>query len=105
MDEDTACEPLGIYGALKFAGEKMVIAYNQVFGLPYTIVRPSALYGERCVSRRVGQIFIENALLGQEIVVNGDGSDGLDFTYIQDLVDGLTRVHRAARMRGIRSST
>ncbi|HEX3703114.1 MAG TPA: NAD(P)-dependent oxidoreductase, partial [Vicinamibacterales bacterium] len=92
VDESTACEPLGIYGALKFSGEKMVIAYHQVFGLEYTILRPSALYGERCISRRVGQIFIENALFGQEIVVNGDGSDGLDFTYIQDLVDGLTRV-------------
>ncbi len=87
--EDTPCEPLGIYGALKFAGEKIVIAYNQVFGLPYTIVRPSALYGERCVSRRVGQIFAENALAGKEIRVNGDGEDRLDFTYIQDLVNGI----------------
>ena len=45
----------------------MVIAYQQVFDLPYTIVRPSALYGPRCVSRRVGQIFIENALRGQPL--------------------------------------
>ena len=60
-----SANPIGIYGALKFAGEKIVIAYNQVFDLPYTIVRPSALYGPRCVSRRVGQIFIENALRGQ----------------------------------------
>jgi len=81
VDETTVCEPLGIYGALKYSGEKMVIAYNQVFGLPYTIIRPSALYGERCISRRVGQIFIENALFGNEITINGDGSDGLDFTY------------------------
>jgi nucleoside-diphosphate-sugar epimerase len=92
VDETTVCEPLGIYGALKFSGEKMVIAYNQVFGLPYTIIRPSALYGERCISRRVGQIFIENALFGNEITMNGDGTDGLDFTYIQDLVSGLTNV-------------
>lgn len=92
VDETTVCEPLGIYGALKYSGEKMVIAYNQVFNLPYTIIRPSALYGERCISRRVGQIFIENALFGNEITINGDGSDGLDFTYIQDLVDGLTKV-------------
>ncbi len=90
--EDTQCNPLGIYGALKFAGEKMVIAYNQVFDLPYTIVRPSALYGERCVSRRVGQVFIENALQGLDITVNGDGSDKLDFTYIGDLVNGLVKV-------------
>ncbi len=92
VTEDTVCEPLGIYGALKFAGEKMVIAYNQVFDLPYTIIRPSALYGERCVSRRVGQIFIENAIQGADVTVFGDGSDALDFTYIGDLVHGIEKV-------------
>jgi nucleoside-diphosphate-sugar epimerase len=92
VTEETPCTPKGIYGALKFGGEKLVIAYNQVFKLPFTIVRPSALYGERCVSRRVGQIFIENALQGLEITVNGDGSDRLDFTYIDDLVEGLVKV-------------
>lgn len=89
VTEDRICEPLGIYGALKFGGEKLVIAYNQVFNMPYTIVRPSALYGERCVSRRVGQAFIENALRGLPLSVNGDGTDGLDFTYIEDLVQGI----------------
>jgi nucleoside-diphosphate-sugar epimerase len=99
VDEDSVCNPLGIYGALKFAGEKLVMAYNQVFGLPYTIIRPSALYGERCVSRRVGQIFIENAAQGLEISINGDGSDSLDFTYIDDLVQGVIKSigHPAAR--------
>lgn len=87
-EEDQHCEPLGIYGALKFAAEKLLIAYNQVFELPYTIIRPSALYGERCVSRRVGQAFIENALVGKDLSINGDGSDALDFTYIDDLVQG-----------------
>ncbi len=89
VTEETPCEPLGIYGALKYSGEKIVIAYNQVFDLPYTIIRPSALYGERCVSRRVGQIFIENALIGKNISINGDGSEQLDFTYIDDFVNGV----------------
>ena len=89
VTEDRHCDPFGIYGALKYGGEKLVIAYHQVFGLPYTIVRPSALYGERCVSRRVGQAFIENALRGMPLTVNGDGSDALDFTYIDDLVQGI----------------
>ena len=89
VTEESTCNPLGIYGALKYGGEKLVIAYNQVFDLPYTIVRPSALYGERCVSRRVGQIFIENALTGKDINIAGDGSDRLDFTYIKDLVKGI----------------
>tara|TARA_B100000795_G_scaffold95390_1_gene69953 strand:+ start:67 stop:1062 length:996 start_codon:yes stop_codon:yes gene_type:complete len=89
VDENDKCDPIGIYGSLKFSGELIVKAYNQVFDLPYTIIRPSALYGERCVSRRVGQIFIENSLQDLEINVNGDGEDKLDFTYIEDLVSGL----------------
>ena len=91
VKEDRVCNPIGIYGALKFGAEKLVIGYNQVFNLPYTIIRPSALYGERCVSRRVGQAFIENAISGIPLTVNGDGSDSLDFTYIDDLVQGVLR--------------
>ena len=90
VDENHKCEPIGIYGTLKYAGELMIKAYQQVFDLPYTIIRPSALYGERCVSRRVGQIFIENAIQGLEININGDGEDKLDFTYIDDLVAGIS---------------
>ncbi|MEE9149606.1 MAG: NAD-dependent epimerase/dehydratase family protein, partial [Candidatus Tectomicrobia bacterium] len=56
VDEEHPLNAIGIYGALKVAGEKIVIAYQQVFDLPYTIIRPSALYGPRCVSRRVGQV-------------------------------------------------
>lgn len=89
VDENTKCDPIGIYGALKLAGEIIVKSYGNVFNLPYTIVRPSALYGERCVSRRVGQIFIESALTNKPITIKGDGSEELDFTYIEDLVQGI----------------
>lgn len=89
VDEEHPLNSIGIYGALKVAGEKLVIAYQQVFGLPYTIIRPSALYGPRCVSRRVGQVFIENALNGSKLRIEGDGSESLDFTYIEDLIDGV----------------
>lgn len=91
VDEETPCNPLGIYGNLKYAGELIVKSYNQVFGMPYTIIRPSALYGERCVSRRVGQIFIENLVSKKQIFINGDGEDKLDFTYIDDLVNGVEK--------------
>jgi nucleoside-diphosphate-sugar epimerase len=92
VDENEKCEPLGIYAALKYSGEKIIKAYNQVFNLPYTIIRPSALYGERCISRRVGQIFIENCLNKKEIKIEGDGKEKLDFTYIQDLISGLIEI-------------
>lgn len=88
VNEETDCNPLGIYGSLKFAAEKLIVAYNQVFDLPFTIIRPSALYGRGCISRRVGQIFIEQALMGKEILINGDGKEKLDFTSIDDLIEG-----------------
>ena len=90
-EENQPCNPIGIYGALKYAAEKLLIGYHQVFDTPYTIIRPSALYGERCVSRRVGQSFIENAMDGLPLSIMGDGSDSLDFTYVQDLVSGTLK--------------
>ena len=89
VDENTQCNHFGIYGTLKHSGELIVKAYHRVFNIPYTIVRPSALYGERCVSRRVSQIFIENAVQDLDITINGDGADLLDFTYIDDLTQGI----------------
>jgi len=89
VDEEHPLNPIGIYGALKVAGEKIVVAYQQVFGLQYTIIRPSALYGERCVSRRVGQVFVENAMAGKPLKMEGDGKESLDFTYIDDLIEGV----------------
>jgi len=100
VSEEAPCNPLGIYGAVKLGNEKLVAAYSQVFGLPYTIIRPSALYGQRCISRRVGQIFIENAMRGRELVVKGDGSDRVDFTYIDDLVQGVCLAIREDASRG-----
>ena len=99
VHEDHPLNSIGIYGALKVAGERIVVAYQQVFDLPYTIIRPSALYGPGCVSRRVGQIFIENAITGDKLRIDGDGSERLDFTYIDDLVGGLCLAieHPAAR--------
>ena len=107
VSEDHALDPIGIYGALKLAGEKILIAYKQVFDLDYTIIRPSALYGPGCVSRRVSQIFIESALVGDTLRVDGDGDERLDFSYIDDVVDGVCRVigHPAARNEAFNITT
>ena len=59
VSETDKLKPKGIYGSLKLAGELLVKAYKQVFNLNYTIIRPSALYGERCISRRVGQVLLK----------------------------------------------
>jgi len=91
VDESVRPRPYGIYANAKFMAERLVRTYNDQYGLGVAIVRPSALYGERCVSRRVSQVFIENALLGKPLLLEGGGDGRLDFTYIDDLVDGIIR--------------
>ena len=71
--------------------ERLVRTYCHQYGLNTAIIRPSALYGERCVSRRVSQVFIENALNGKPLFLEGGGDGRLDFTYIHDLIDGIIR--------------
>jgi nucleoside-diphosphate-sugar epimerase len=43
------------------------------------------------VSRRVSQAFVENALAGKTLYLDGGGDGRLDFTYIEDLVEGMVR--------------
>ena len=88
-DENHPLRPIGVYGALKLGGELLVQAHHRVSGLPYTIVRPSALYGPRCISQRVTQRFLELAARGLPIQVEGDGAERIDFTYVDDLVEGI----------------
>lgn len=87
VTEESPCNPLGIYGSTKFGGEKLVMAYSQISGMPYTIVRPSSVYGPGCVSRRIIQAFIENALSGHPLEVQGDGQEFQDYTFIDDIGD------------------
>ena len=91
VDENTRPRPYGIYANAKFMAERLARTYNEQYGLGLTIIRPSALYGERCISRRVSQLFIENALMGKPLLLEGGGNGRLDFTYIYDLVDGIIR--------------
>ena len=90
--EETPANPIGIYGAGKLACEHMIKAYHNIYGLPYTIIRPSALYGPACINRRVSQLFIEAVLEGRKLSLEGGGEDRLDFTYIDDLIQGLVLI-------------
>ena len=97
--EEDILDPVGVYGNLKLAAERMVLAYWQTSGVPCTITRPSALYGPRCVSRRVIQVFIETALVGWPLEIDGDGEEILDFTHVDDWVQGMLLVLRKRQAR------
>lgn len=102
VDETVRPQPKGVYANGKYMGERMVREAKRLMGLDYTIIRPSALYGIRCISGRVSQKFIENGLSGKPLLLEGGGGGMLDFTHIDDLVEGQVR---ALGLEGGRSRT
>jgi len=88
-DEEHPTNPLDVYGGTKLSGEILTKVFSRQYGIPYTIIRPSAVYGPTDVNRRVTQLFIENALRGKPLILHNKGESKLDFTYVEDIADGF----------------
>ena len=82
--------PKEIYGAMKLAGEIVTKGLCGFYHIPYTIVRPSAVYGPTDMNNRVTQIFINKAFNNDAINIQGK-DEKLDFTYVEDLADGCIK--------------
>ena len=89
VDEEHPKDPKDIYGAFKLAGEIIVSAYAKNYALDTAICRPTAVYGPLDANSRVIQKLITNAMRGQPLVLDGDGSMKLDFTYVEDAARGI----------------
>ena len=78
------------YTATKIAGEALIHAYEQCYGIEYIIVRFSNVYGRFDYSDRVVPLFISKALKNEDIYIYGRDKV-LDFTYIEDSIDGIIK--------------
>jgi len=84
--------PVSPYGIHKLTLEKYLNYYYQVYGLNYTVLRFSNVYGPRQFKggeAGVIAIFIDNAVKGLESFQYGDGLQTRDFVYVDDVVNGL----------------
>ena len=88
VTEYKGCSPQGQYGIMKYMGEKLVEDYHRRGCFDYTIIRPSAVYGELDVEDRVVSKFMTKAMRGETLKVNG-ASEVLDFTYVEDTAMGI----------------
>jgi nucleoside-diphosphate-sugar epimerase len=78
------------YTASKIYGEELARGYHGAYCINFVIVRPSAVYGPfNDLSERLVDKFIIAALKGEPLVVKGDRNKTLDFTYVDDFVDGM----------------
>jgi UDP-glucuronate 4-epimerase len=82
-------QPVSPYAATKRAAELMLYTFHELYHLPITILRFFTVYGERGRPDMAPYLFTEAILNGKPIQQFGDGSSSRDYTYIQDIVQGI----------------
>ena len=89
---DNVDHPVSFYGATKKANELMAHAYAHLYGLPVTGLRFFTVYGPWGRPDMALFIFTRKILAGEPIDVFNYGNNTRDFTYIDDIVEGVVRV-------------
>jgi UDP-glucuronate 4-epimerase len=84
--------PVSLYGATKKANELMAHSYSHLFGLPTTGLRFFTVYGPWGRPDMAYFLFAKSILEGKPIDVYNGGKMKRDFTYIDDIVEGVVRV-------------
>jgi UDP-glucose 4-epimerase len=90
VDEDTLLPPPShLYTSTKLAGELYCKAYQELYGIDYTILRFGIPYGPRAREAAVIPAFVGKALRGEPLTLAGDGSQSRRFVYVEDLAEGV----------------
>ena len=90
--EDRVDAPVSLYAATKCADELMSHCYSHLYGLPTTGLRFFTVYGPWGRPDMAAYLFTDAILAGRPIKVFNYGDMRRDFTYIDDIVDGVLRV-------------
>ena len=86
--EDEVLRPLSPYGATKALGEHLNHIYFRSYNVPVVNLRYFSVYGPRQRPDMAFHRAIEAGLSGQDFILNGDGRQSRDFTYVDDVVQG-----------------
>ena len=88
-EDEPANDPVSLYAATKRACELMSQSYANLYGFPQTGLRFFTVYGPWGRPDMAYFSFTQKILKGEAIEVYGDGKMARDFTYIDDIVDGV----------------
>lgn len=90
-ESDQVDFPVSPYAATKKACELLTYTYHHLYKLNVTGLRFFTVYGPRGRPDMAPFIFVDRISKGDEIQQFGDGSSSRDYTYIDDIVDGVVR--------------
>jgi UDP-glucuronate 4-epimerase len=91
-EKDNVDHPISLYAATKKANELMAHTYSHLYGLPTTGLRFFTVYGPWGRPDMALFIFTKAILEGKSIQVFNNGKMERDFTYVDDIVEGIFRV-------------
>ena len=87
---EPAVEGRWCYAASKTVSEHLAFGYNREKNVPVIIIRPFNVFGEYRKGSNAMTTFINKALKGEDIYIDGDGKQVRAWCYIEDFIDGLT---------------
>lgn len=90
--KDSVDHPVSLYAATKKSNELMAHSYSHLYDLPTTGLRFFTVYGPWGRPDMAPFIFTKKILEGQTIDINNNGDMWRDFTYIDDIVEGIVRI-------------
>jgi UDP-glucuronate 4-epimerase len=88
-ESDDVMRPISPYAASKVAGEALCHTYHHLYGLNVHMLRLFTVYGPRQRPEMAIHMFAKHMLRGDPITVFGDGQMSRDYTYVDDIVDGV----------------
>ena len=90
-ENDNVDYPISPYAATKKSGELLCHTYHHLYNFDITCLRFFTVFGPRQRPDLAIHKFTNKILNGESIDVYGDGSNSRDYTYIEDIVDGVTK--------------
>lgn len=99
-EDEGAVDPVSLYAATKRACELMSRSYAHLYGFPQTGLRFFTVYGPWGRPDMAYFSFTQKIMRGEPIEVYGEGKMARDFTYIDDIVDGVVGALDNAPARG-----
>jgi len=91
-EDQNVDHPVSLYAATKKANELMAHSYSHLYGLPTTGLRFFTVYGPWGRPDMSPMLFAEAILAGVPIKVFNNGKMQRDFTYVDDIVEGVVRI-------------
>ncbi|GBE15753.1 UDP-glucose 4-epimerase [bacterium BMS3Abin14] len=90
-EKDPVSRPISPYAASKAAGELLCHTCHHLFGMPITCLRFFTVYGPRQRPEMAIHLFAKLIRDGKAVTVYGDGHSRRDYTFVEDIIDGIVR--------------